>query len=168
MGRWIEWRVEGDLTPAEFTELTSIVNGPLRSALPDVARQISVERPTAPGLSGRLYNHYADKATARYATDPEVILIDADDIHVKGSEERRRLSFCPAQGDYAGHTIGFQDYATVGVLAAASQVSGKIVLVGGDDFAPDYVDHLLARLDRAGAGLAPHQNFAASLVSDDD
>ncbi len=170
MGRWIEWRVEGDLTPAEVTELASIVNGPIRDALPDVARQISVERPISPGLTARLYHHYADRATAQYASDPEAILVDADDIHVKGSQERRRLSFSPAQGDYAGHTIGFQDYATIGVLAAASQVSGKIVLLGGDDFSPDYVGHVLARLDRAGAGLKPHRNFASNLeqISDDD
>lgn len=168
MRRWIEWRVVGDLTVDEVAELANIVNGLLRKALPDVAWQISHERPTGSGAMARLLHHFSDRFTAQYAADPQTILVDTDDIHVKGTEERRRLSFSPVQGDYAGHTIGFQDYATIGVLAAASQVSGKVVLVGGDDFAPDYVDHLLARLHRAGAGLTPHHNFASSMVSDDD
>ncbi|MDW9478894.1 hypothetical protein GOB57_09375 [Sinorhizobium meliloti] len=168
MGRWIEWRVEVGLDPEEITRLEAIVDGSLRKALPDVARQIRDEPRAGTGPMARLFLHLNDRSAAEYAADPQALVIEAGEIHVVGTERPRRLTFSPSEGEYAGHTVGFQDYASIGVLAAASQVSGKIVLVGGDDFGPSYVDHILERLERAGAGLRPEGNFAASLELESD
>ncbi|MCV9963625.1 hypothetical protein OIU34_17130 [Pararhizobium sp. BT-229] len=163
MGRWIDWRVSEELTAAEVEALAAVINGTLRDALPLVAKQISDDRPKAPSLMTRLSYQYTDRVTAEYAADPETVVVTDGEVRVAGSGNRRSLNFQVVAGDYSGHTIGFQDYASIGVLAAASQVSGKIVLTGGDELAADYVDHVLARFEKAGAELRPEANFAASL-----
>jgi hypothetical protein len=168
MGRWIDWRVSEDLTAAEVEALATVINGPLRDALPLVAKQIGDSRPPAPNVMARLAFHYKDRATAEYAADPRTVVISKTEVKVAGSDDQRGLDFPVVSGDYSGHTIGFQDYASIGVLAAASQVSGKIVLTGGDELAADYVEHVLARLEKAGAGLRPEGNFAASLERESD
>lgn len=163
MGRWIDWRVSEDLTATEIEALAGIVNGPLRDALPLVAKQISDERPTAPSLTARLALHYKNRVTAEYAADPQTVAITDGEVRVAGSDDRRGLKLPVIAGEYSGHTVGFQDYASIGVLAAASQVSGKVVMTGGDDIDTGYVEQLIWRLNKAGAGLAPEASFTAVL-----
>lgn len=168
MGRWINWRVCEDLTEAEVENLAAAVNGQLREALPLVAKQIKQERPTAPNAMSRLAFHYKDRATADYAADPKTVIVSDDEIKVLGSDDRRGLDFTFASGDYSGHTSGFQDYVSIGVLAAASQVSGKVELTRGDDIDGGYVEHVLRRFADAGSPIQPQMNFTASLPSEDN
>ena len=167
MGRWIDWRVSEDLTLAEIEALAGIVNGPLRDALPLVATQICEERPAAPSRTARLARHYKDRATAEYAADQQSVAIADGEVRVAGSDDRRGLNFRVVAGEYSGHTVGFQDYASIGVLAAASHVSGKVLIVGGDDIDTDYVKHIVGRLNRAGIGLVPEANFTEILYLGD-
>jgi hypothetical protein len=168
MGRWIDWHVSQDLTAAEVEALAAVVNGPLREALPLVARRISSERPTAPNLMSRLAFHYKDRETAGYAADPKTIIVSDSEIKIAGSDDGRGLDFGGVAGQYSGHTVGFQDYVSIGVLAAASQVSGKVKLTGGDSIDRAYVAHLLQRITDAGSPIKPTEDFASSLPIEED
>ncbi|MBY3151098.1 hypothetical protein HFO56_01565 [Rhizobium laguerreae] len=167
MGRWIDWRVSEDLTAAEVEAMATVINGPLREALRLVAKQIGNSRPTAPNLMARLAFHYKDRATAEYAADPRTVVITDGKVSVAGSDDSRGLDFSGVAGDHSGHTIGFQDYVSIGVLAAASQVSGKVELTRGDDIDGLYVEHVLQRIADAGMAIQPRENFASRLPIDE-
>ncbi|MCS4089686.1 hypothetical protein [Rhizobium sp. BK176] len=164
MGRWIDWRITEDLTSAEIGALSQAVDGPLRQALPSVVKQITDSRPAAPNLAARLAFHYKDKGTAEYAADPRTVSVSATEIRVEGSDDPRGLDFSYGEGEHSGHTVGFQDYVSFGVLAAASQVSGKVELTRGDDMDADYVKHILRRFEDAGKPIRPQPNFIANLA----
>jgi hypothetical protein len=168
MGRWIDWRVSEDLTAAEVEAMAAIVDGPLRETLPLVAKQLRDSRPTPPNLMSRLSFHYMDRATAEYASDPNSMVVTDTAVKVAGSVDGRDLNFTVVAGDYSGHTTGFQDYVSIGVLAAASQVSGKVRLTGGDSIDRAYVDHLLKRVVDAGLSIKPQDDFASYLTVDED
>jgi hypothetical protein len=168
MGRWIDWRVSEDLSAFEVEALAGVINGRLREALPLVAKQISNCRLKSPNVMSRLGIHLKDKATAKYAADPQTVVINDAEVRVVGSDDGRCLEFVAAAGDYAGHTIGFQDYASIGVLAAASEVSGKVELIGGDDVDGRYVQDVLRRIADAGKAIRPRDNFASTLPLDEN
>lgn len=163
MGRWIDWRVSEDLTAAEVEAMAAVLDGPLREALPLVAKQLKDSRPTPPNVMSRLSFHYMDKNTAEYAADPNSVVVTGNTVKVAGSDDGRDLNFSAVAGEYSGHTVGFQDYASIGVLAVASQVSGKVELMGGDDLNENYVKHLLNRLADTGSSIQPQSNFLASV-----
>jgi hypothetical protein len=167
MGRWIDWRVSEDLTAAEVEAMAAILNGPLREALPLVAKQIKDSRPGAASVMARLTFHYMDKNTAEYASNPNSVLVTDTVVTVAGSDDGRALDFAVAAGEYSGHTVGFQDYVSVGVLAAASHVSGKVRLTGGGSIEQAYVAHLLRRIADAGLSITPQADFASGLPVDE-
>nr|WP_250807829.1 hypothetical protein [Neorhizobium tomejilense] len=163
MGRWLEWRVTDNFTQVEVAELEALVDGPLRAALPLVAERLAEDRPNAPSFRGRLALWLNDRGTRRYAMRRDILTVGPHRIVVAPEwVSGREFVFLPCKTDRdAGHTVGFQDFATIGLLAAASQVSGKVGLVGGDDFDPDYVKHILYRFEREGIGLRPSADFTA-------
>jgi hypothetical protein len=163
MGRWIDWRVNEDLTAAEIEALARVVDGPLRKALPLIARQISKKRLGTVSLVNRLAIFLADRERERYAADPTTLIVTDGHVRVSGQVDPRDFIFNLDSGEFSGHSIGFQDYASIGILAAASQVTGKVIVTGGDDLSKKYIGHLISRLNEAGASLSPHANFMSQL-----
>jgi hypothetical protein len=163
MGRWFEWHVDGGLTSAEFGRLKTVIEREIRPALPRIAEAIRADHANRGSVFTRIAMRFVDANTQKYANDPRTIRFEAGTIHIKATDRLDEFTFGFAAGDYAGHSIGFQDYLTIAVLAAASQVCGKVSFMHGDDIERDYVEHVLRRFADAGVCIKPSDDFAYRL-----
>jgi hypothetical protein len=164
MGSWIDWRVTKDFTFGEWVRLGLIVERRLRPSLPVLAETLRITRPLPARRLDRLAIRVRDWQTARYARQKDTVIMKPRLIFVRPEFGSAGLVLKPnASPDNSGHSVGFQDFVSIGVLAAASQASGKVQITGGDQIDGDYVTGVLERLRGAGCDLSPSSDFLEAI-----
>lgn len=146
MGRSLTWKVDEDLTEAEAMRVRDIIDSTIKPSIPKIASEIVRQRPPVSSLFKKLLTDLKDVQDRKYASSPSAISIVGGEVIIRPIVWHDDFVVSFVAGEYVGHTLGLQDYASIGVLAAASQVSGKVRLIDGDDIDAEYVSHILTRI----------------------
>jgi len=157
MGRWINWTLSGDLSEDEVIRLRDMVDTSVRPALPPIVTGLQQSRRGRQGLALRLLSGWAAAAEVRWADDPDTIRWEGERVIVEGTAGLPPFVFGFRAGDGSGHSVGLQDYAVFALLASASEVSGKVTILGGDDVDYPYVQEILSAYDACCGYLIPHR-----------
>ena len=170
MGRWLDWTITEDLTPSEASEVLAIVRDRVIPAVRAIADE-SDSRPGAPprAVMGRLFDWMSRKANSAWANHDDTFTLLDNGVRI---EPRHVVTPCAmpfVAGEYAGQTVGIQDYAVLGTLAAIASVSGKALLTSGDEFDAVYVAEIIARLESvSGQSFGELGSFTAALAEADN